>query len=126
MSGSQTKQRTGFTLIEVLGALLVFSMGVLMTLNLTDSMSEQLRRSGVKSELLAVARTQLDSLEAEVGGGLGPFTSSATITVGGRNYTRTLSASNYSPLVMELQVRLEPSSGSGPRQTLTSYVSESW
>lgn len=120
-------QRAGFTLIEVLGALLVFSMGVLMTLNLTDGMSEQLRRSAVKSELLAVARTRLDSLEAEAGSGLVPFSQSQTVTIGGRSYSQVLSASSYSPLVLELQVRLEPAGGaSGPRQTLTSYVSESW
>jgi prepilin-type N-terminal cleavage/methylation domain-containing protein len=119
-------KRGGFTLIEVLGALLVFSMGVLMTLNLTDSMGEQLRRSGVKSELLALARTQLDSLEAEAGPGLAPFNRTETVTVAGQRYTQTLSAATYSPLVVELQVRLEPSGGRGPRQTLTSYVSGSW
>ena len=124
MSGRGGRQ--GFTLIEVLGALIIFTLGVLMTLNLTDSMSEQLDRAAVRSELITRARTQLDSLEAESYGTLAVASTQTTVTVRGRSYRQVLAVTTFSPLVKELSVTLEPLSGSGPRETLTSYLSDRW
>ena len=123
---SVTRTRNGFTLIEVLGALLVFSMGVLMTLNLTDGMSERLSRSALRSEVLVRARAHLDSIEASAGSGLSPSSVERSVTLQGRSYRETLSVSVFSPLVLEVRVTVEPASGPGPRETLTSFVSVPW
>ena len=119
--------RGGFTLIEVLGALVIFSLGVLMTLNLTGAMSEQLERAAIRSEIMATARTHLDSLEAEGFGGIVLGTTQTEITVRGRSYRETLRATSFSPLVVQLVVEVEPVSGTrGPRHSLTSYLSGRW
>lgn len=116
----------GFTLIEVMGALVIFSLGVLLTLGLTESMTEQLERAGIRSELTARARTALDSLEAQGFTALAPGSWTGHLTVRGRRYSETLRVAPFSPLVRELSVTLEPESGSGPRHTVTSYVSGRW
>lgn len=124
MSGGR---RAGFTLIEVMGALIIFSLGVLMTLNLTDSMSEQLARAAIRSEIMARARTSLDSLEAEGFGGVALGSVQRDITVRGRSYRETLQVSSFSPLVIQIIVAVDPVSGArGPSHSLTSYLSGDW
>lgn len=119
--------RAGFTLIEVMGALIIFSLGVLMTLNLTDSMSEQLARAAIRSEIMARARTTLDSLEAEGFEGLSAGSLQRNLTVHGRSYRETLQVASFSPLVLQITVAFDPVSGArGPSHSLTSYLSGDW
>ena len=53
----------GFTLIEVIGALVIFSMGVLMVMGLGGTLSLQMERASLRSELALVGQERLDSLE---------------------------------------------------------------
>jgi prepilin-type N-terminal cleavage/methylation domain-containing protein len=122
-----TERRAGFTLIEVMGALIIFSLGVLMTLNLTDSLSEQLARAAIRSEIMARARTSLDSLEAEGFGGVSVGSVQRNFTAHGRSYRETLQVSSFSPLVLQVTVAIDPVSGvRGPSHSLTSYLSGDW
>lgn len=116
----------GFTLIEVMGALVIFSAGVLMTLSMTDTLAEQLNRAAVRSELVARARTAMDSLEAEGYASLAPASRVGSVTVRGREFRESLEVQPYGPLLLEISVSLEPSSGRGPRHALTSYLSGPW
>lgn len=117
----------GFTLIEVMGALIIFSLGVLMTLNLSDALGEQLDRAAIRSELMARARTRLDSLQAVEFTSLAPNSNQVNFTVRGRSYRETVQVSSFSPLVMQLSVSLEPTGGAtGPRHAVTSYTSGRW
>lgn len=118
--------RNGFTLIEVLGALVIFSVGVLMTLNLADTMGDQLELAAVRSEMVARARTTLDSLEAIGYADLTLTSVSRDFTFGGVAYEETWTVSRYSPLLLEVEVEMEPESGSGPEHSLTSYVFGEW
>jgi prepilin-type N-terminal cleavage/methylation domain-containing protein len=120
------RDRRGFTLIEVLGALVLFSMGVLMTLNLAGTMGDQLDRAALRSEMVARARTTLDSLEAIGYAGLPLGSVSRDFTFGGVAYEETWTVSRYSPLLLEVAVEMEPESGSGPVHSLTSYVFGEW
>jgi len=123
----RSRLRGGFTLIEVMGALVIFSLGVLMTLNLTDVMSRSLDRAAIQSELMARARTVVDSL-ADVGfGGLVPTTRTESLTFRGREYDERVEVIRVSPLVMQAQVTLEPSvDGRGPSYQFRSSVAGSW
>lgn len=119
--------RWGFTLIEVMGALVIFSLGVLMTLNLTDTMSRRLDRAAIQSELMARARTVSDSV-AEVGfGSLAPGNRVNGLTVRGRSYRERVEVVRVSPLVLETRVRLEPAAGEeGPSYEVRSSVAGPW
>lgn len=119
--------RDGFTLIEVLGALVIFVVGVLMTLNMTDAASTQLERAALRSELAAMARTRMDSLETVGFSSLAPGTQTRAITVRGQGYREMLEVAPFSPLVVELKVSFEPDgAGSGPVHTIHSYVAGPW
>ena len=53
----------GFTLIEVIGALVIFSAGVLMVMSLTGTLSLRMERAAIRSELAVRGQERLDSLE---------------------------------------------------------------
>lgn len=120
-------RRGGFTLIEVMGALVIFSLGVLMTLNLTDIMSRTLDRAAIRSELMARARTVSDSVEDVGFGSLAPGSRTSTLTFRGRDYEERVEIVRVSPLVLETVVALEPASGGrGPTYEVRSSVAGPW
>ena len=120
------KRRDGFTLIEVMGAMVLFTGGVLMVMNLATSLSTQLQRSGMITELSSLVREQVDSLEAEGYDGLTVSSTTASLTVRGVSYTLSRAVTNYSPLVRQITVTLEPTSGTGPNRGYTTYVVTPW
>lgn len=120
------RTRDGFTLIEVMGAMVLFTGGVLMVMNLATSLGTQLRRSALITELSSVVKEQVDSLEAEGYAGLTVASTTATLSLRGTNYTLTRAITNYSPLVRQITVTLEPAQGSGPNRSYTTYVNTPW
>jgi prepilin-type N-terminal cleavage/methylation domain-containing protein len=62
---SWASARAGFTLIEVIGALVIFSVGVLMVIQVSGALGTQMRYAGIRSELAVHANQRLDSLHAE-------------------------------------------------------------
>lgn len=119
--------RGGFTLIEVMGALVIFALGVLMTMNLTESASMRLNRAAVQSELMARARTVVDSLTDLGYVSLPILSQDRTLTIRNISYEESLSVTQFSPLVKRAEVTLEPAGGAqGPRYGLTSFVAGAW
>lgn len=118
--------RRGFTLIEVIGALVVFSVGVLMVIGVSGASTKQIRYAGITSELTVRASERLDSLEAEPFGALAFGTEVDTITVSGRPYRRTVVLTRLNPLLAEVDIDVEPVDGVGPSYGLASYVGEIW
>ena len=57
-------RKGGFTLIEVVAALLTFSMGVIMMLKLTTSLSRSMEHSAVNSLITVEGQERMDSLSA--------------------------------------------------------------
>ncbi len=57
------KPSRGFTLIEVVAALLVSSVGVLMVLGLTGALSVQLTQAARGSKVAVTVQNSLDSLQ---------------------------------------------------------------
>ncbi|HEX9886116.1 MAG TPA: prepilin-type N-terminal cleavage/methylation domain-containing protein [Longimicrobiales bacterium] len=118
--------RDGFTLIEIIGALLIFSVGVIMALQLSGSLATQIESAALRTEVVWLARDGLDSLETVVPDSLTTGTRGDTLVVRGRSYARTFTVALYSPLVHQLTVDLSPVTGSGPRHTARSFVSSPW
>lgn len=117
---------SGFTLIEIVAALLLFSLGVLMVIGMSGGLGTQIQYAAISSELVVVAQERLDSLETEPPESLVLGTDVDTVAVGGRSYERSVTISRYSPLVREIVISLESVTGSGPSYSATSYVSSNW
>jgi Tfp pilus assembly protein PilV len=128
-----TRKRSGFTLIEVIGALLIFSTGVLMMLGLTRSLSQSMEHSALNSLITAEGQERLDSLSALTYATLTTATLSDTIVVRGVRFRRAQTVSQCpctggsgSPLVKRLRVVITPVLGSGPTFAGSSYISDIW
>lgn len=118
-------RRAGFTLIEVIGALVIFSVGVLMVIRLTTAMSSQMRYAGVSSELAVRAAERLDSLEATSFASLVMGIEADTLDVSGLAYQRNVTLTRITPLLAQVEVTLTPVE-EGPSYAATSYVGEIW
>ena len=119
--------RAGFTLIEVIGALVVFSVGVLMVLNITGALSRQMDWAAISSELVVRTQEGLDSLEALPFASVVPGSHTETLMIRGYSYTRTVTVTPVTGLMLQLDVDVSPASGgSGPSYALTSYQVAAW
>ncbi len=116
----------GFTLIEVIGALVIFTMGVLAVVLVTDTLSVRMERAALRSELALVGQERLDSLELVdyVDLTVGTTTSSASIR--GETYTWKVMVSDSTALIRHVAVTGIPSSGSGPSFSGSAFVDRPW
>jgi len=115
----------GFTLIEVVGALVIFSVGVLMVIRLSTATGTQMRYAGVSSELAVRAAERLDSLEAAPFASLVMGVDVDALSVSGLEYQRSVTLTRLTPLLARVDVILAPV-GAGPTYTATSYVGDTW
>jgi prepilin-type N-terminal cleavage/methylation domain-containing protein len=116
----------GFTLIEVIGALVIFSLGVLMVMQVSGALGTQMRYAGASSAIHVVAASQLDSLEALPLSSLMAGTAVDTIVAEGIDYECTVVISTVTSALKKIDISLTPISGSGPSHSVTSYASEPW
>ena len=116
----------GFTLIEVIGALVIFTMGVLAVVLVTNTLSVQMERAALRSELALVGQERLDSLELVdyVDLTVGTTTSSASIR--GETYAWQVIVSDSTALIRHVAVTGIPSSGSGPSFSGSAFVDRRW
>ena len=122
--------RGGFTLIEVVGALLIFVMGVLIVMRLSAASSTQLQYSGVASELVVIAHEQIDSLAATPFDSLEAKTEENDFKVGAAEieYTKTVTVSLLNPLLyqIDVDVSLKDTLAWGPSYSVTTYSAGAW
>ena len=116
----------GFTLIEAIGALVVFSLGVLMVINLSGTLSLRMDRSALRSELAVVGQERLDSLELVDFSNLTVGTTSSSSSIRGQAYDWSVTVSDSTALLRHVGVSGTPQSGSGPRFSGATFVSRSW
>jgi prepilin-type N-terminal cleavage/methylation domain-containing protein len=118
--------RAGFTLIEVLGALVVFSAGVLMVLSFTGVLSSQLGMAAARSTLTVTVQNRLDSLQHRVWDSLAPGSSTDTLVILGRPFVLSESVFESTGLVREVQVSARAADGRGPGITSSAFVLRPW
>jgi len=116
----------GFTLIEVLGALVMFSVGVLMVMQVGGALTTQMRYAGTRSELVVLANQSLDSVGAIPLTSLTPGTEQSTMTVQGWSYLRTITVTDLTPVLARVDVTLARADDNGPAHAVTSYTSAVW
>jgi prepilin-type N-terminal cleavage/methylation domain-containing protein len=121
-----TRCEAGFTLIEVIGALVIFSVGVLMVMDVSGALGTQMRYAGARSEIVVLANERLDSLEATPLDSLSAGTTQDTLTVQGLAYQRTVTITAVTAVLALIDVSLVPIDSIGPSHTVTSYTSAVW
>ena len=119
-------RRSGFTLIEVMGALVIFSVGILMVMQVGGALTTQIRYAGTRSEIVVLANERLDSIEAlpfaSVTGGV----SEDTLIVQGWSYARKATVTMLTPVLARVEVELFRVDSAGPYHVVTSYTSAAW
>jgi Tfp pilus assembly protein PilV len=108
------------------GALVVFSMGVLMVASMTSSLSQRFRDSSMRTAVAIVGQQRLDSLAILDYDSLSVGTTTNTIPVLNEVYGYTIRVTQENVVTREVQVELDPSDGSGPRFDGIVYVGRSW
>ncbi len=117
----------GFTLIEVLGALVIFSLGVLMVIQLSSALSARMNYAARTSAIVARAQERLDSLEALPFDSLAAGTDADTLTIRGVRYVLTAEITEVTGLLYQIDVELAPFvAGAGPAFSATSYATAEW
>jgi Tfp pilus assembly protein PilV len=117
----------GFTLIEVVGALVIFSMGVLMVIQVSGALGFRMRYAGARSEIVFLANERLDSLAAEPFASLTPGTTQLDFSIEGMSFRRSVTITSMTPVLKRIDVSIAPLAGSeGPTHAVTSYASAVW
>ncbi len=117
---------SGFTLIEVIAALVIFAGGVLMVIQVSGSLSAQMERSAITSEIVVLGQARVDSLEAVPFASLTPDTIVTSFTIRGRPYYIRTAIAAVTPILRQIDVDVEPNAGSGPSYGTTSYAADNW
>ncbi|MFC1791776.1 prepilin-type N-terminal cleavage/methylation domain-containing protein [Gemmatimonadota bacterium] len=120
------RREGGFTLIEVIAALVVFSLGALAVMGLTVNLARQLTFSGLRSKVAVEVQDRLDSLQLVPYDSLMVGTTSDTVVLLGKTFKRTQSVLQTTPLVKEVEVSVDAADGAGPRITSSAFVLRSW
>ena len=123
---ARTLSTDGFTLIEVIGALVVFSLGVMAVINLTGTLSVSMERAALRSELAVVGQERLDSLELVDYTSLTVGTTTSSASIRGETYTWKVIVADSTALVRHVAVTGTPSSGSGPSFSGSAFVDRTW
>ena len=116
----------GFTLIEVVGALVIFSVGVLMVMRVGGALTTQMRYAGARSEIAVLTNEQLDSISATPFDSIIAGTSVDTVNVQGWTYQRTVTITSITPVLARIEVALAAVDSAGPAHSVTSYTSTAW
>ncbi len=123
---SRKDETAGFTLIEVMGALVVFSMGVLLVLSLSGALSTQLRQSVMRSTVMVEVQEALDSMGGRPFDSLTVGNEQDTLWIRGSLYGRTKSVTQTHPITLTVSVTLEPLRDPGPSYTASTLVLQTW
>jgi len=125
-SSPTADSRHGFTLIEVMGALVIFTVGVIGALTLSDGLGDRLDRAALRTRVVEAAHEQVDSLRAVGYGSLLAGSTSSEVTLSARAYRIDRTVAQYSPLVKRIAITVEPVSGVGPAHSTALFVSTDW
>lgn len=105
---------------------MIFSVGVLMVLQVSGALGTQMRYAGARSQIAVLAGELLDSLEALPLASLAPGTTVDTVTAEDIEYECTTVITPLTGVLTRIDVSVTPIGGSGPSHSVTSYTSEPW
>ena len=121
-----SRAAAGFTLIEVIGALVILSVALLLTTGLTASLTVQMRQATLMSELVATAQVRLDSLAVLSYSQVPLGVTVDTLELLGTSYVFTQEVVLHSSWLREVRVSLDPQVPPGPDFDFVTYVRPPW
>jgi prepilin-type N-terminal cleavage/methylation domain-containing protein len=116
----------GFSLIEVMGALLILSVGMVSAVRLASLSMARLRYVDHKAEAVRLAGERLDSLTSLSYGTLAPATWADTVTRGDDRWLVSQTVSQWSTRVRRLQVAAVLVGDTVSSGTITAYLADTW
>lgn len=117
----------GFTLIEVIGALVIFSVGVLMIMQVSGTLGTRMRYAGARSEIVVFGNEKLDSLQSQPFPSLNAGTALDTVIAEGVSFQSTVTVTTVTPVLKRIDIAIAPLGGAeGPSHSVTSYASAVW
>lgn len=118
--------RSGFTLVEVMAALIILVVGVLAIARVTGGLALELRRAAAQTSVIAATQTALEAAEAKSYSALLLGSQIDTVRIEGRPYLRTVVVSQTGARVKRIEVTVAPAAPPGPGHALVSYVHKRW
>jgi prepilin-type N-terminal cleavage/methylation domain-containing protein len=112
----------GFTLVEVMVALVILALGALALTHLSLSIAVLMQQSTAKTELIALAENRLERVQARDYDDIDPGTELDTVSVRGKPYVRRITITAPNARTRQIQVDLRSSQDPLTYSTLT-YVS---
>ena len=112
----------GFTLVEVMVALIILAVGALALTQLSLSVALLMQQSSAKTELIALAENRLESVQARAYAALNPGTEQDTVSVRGRPFVRRVTITAPNARTRQIAIDLSSPSESLRYSTFT-YVS---
>jgi hypothetical protein len=109
-----------------MAALVIFSFGVLMVMNLTGTLSLRMEVAAVRSQISVMGQERLDSIEVVDYDALPVATTFAATAVRGLEYYWLISVTDSTALARHAKVWLLPASGSGPSFEGGTFVTRDW
>jgi hypothetical protein len=111
----------------VIGALVIFSGGVILAVSLSRALTMQMSHATLRSEVSALGRQTMDSLnlvpydQAAVGG---PNTQ--TVPFSGRDFSRTITVVQDGVRARRIEVQIVSPLAGGPTFNGTAWVVQPW
>jgi len=128
MSGSATGRAKahastgGFTLVEVMVALVILAVGALTLTQLSLSVAVLMQQSSAKTELIALAENRLESVQARGYDAIAPGVEQDTVRVRGRAFVRRVTITSPNARTRQITIDLTSDEADLTYSTLT-YVS---
>ena len=112
----------GFTLVEVMVALVILAVGALALTHLSLSITVLMKQSTAKTELIALAENRLESVQARAYSTIVPGVELDTVSVRGKPFVRRITITAPNARTRQIEVDLRSPNDPLTYSTLT-YVS---
>jgi prepilin-type N-terminal cleavage/methylation domain-containing protein len=116
----------GFTLIEIMGALLILSVGMVSATRLATASMERLQYVDAKADAVRIAGERMDSLQAVDYLSLSPGTWTDTITRGTTRWAMSHAVTQWSFRVRRLEVTSRLVGDTVVSGPLVAYLKDEW
>lgn len=113
----------GFTLVEVMVALVILAMGALALTHLSMSVAVLMQRSSAKTELIAAADNRLENVQARRYADLRVGVERDTVSVRGIRYERRVTITAPNTRMRQIQIYLHSPVSDALSYSAITYVS---
>lgn len=113
----------GFTLVEVMVALVILAVGALALTHLSLAVAVLMQQSGEKTELIAEAENRLESVQSRPYAELGAGVEVDTLSLHGTRYESRVTITAVNARTRQITIDLAAPSGGGVEYSALTYVS---